>query len=181
MDNPHDFPTKVLIPREKIKERIQNLAKDIANDYREKKVVLVGVMRGSLIFMADLLRALWLEGLYDCEPDFIGISSYGAATQSSREPIMTKDLQMDISSRHVLIVEDIVDTGYTVKKALDLLEKRNPASLKTLSLLSKPSRREVEVPIDYLGFEIENKWVVGYGFDVDNKGRGDPDIVEKLV
>lgn len=180
MQNPHGFPTQVLISQEKIQERIQELALEITKEYLGKQVILVGVMRGSLIFMADLLRALWIAGLTDCEPDFIGISSYGVGTESNRNPVLTQDLQVNIAKRHVLIVEDIVDTGHTVKSATELLAKRSPASLKILSLLSKPSRREVEVPIDYLGFEIENKWVVGYGFDVGNIGRGDPDIVEKL-
>lgn len=172
--------TKVLITKDQIKRRIAELATELTNDYKGKEVVLIAVMTGSIIFLADLLRALWVAGLTDCEPAFITIKSYGAGTQSSKDPKITHDLDVDITNRHVLIVEDIVDTGYTMQSLVRLLQKRNPASLKILSLLSKPSRREVEIQIDYVGFEIENKWVMGYGFDINNKGRGRPDIEEKI-
>lgn len=180
MENTHGFQTKVLIPKEKTQERIRELAQQITRDYEGKEVILIGVMKGCIIFMADLLRALWVAGLTDCESDFAGVSSYGKGTESTRDPILTKDIETDITGRHVLLVEDIVDTGHTVNFILSILSKRNPLSLKVLALLSKPARREIEVPIDYVGFEVENKWVIGYGFDVENRGRGDPNIVEKL-
>jgi hypoxanthine phosphoribosyltransferase len=173
--------SKVLISKEDIQKRVDELARDLTSDYAGKNVVLLCVMRGSFVFTSDLIRALWTAGLTDCEPDFISVSSYGSGTESSKNPVITKDLDTDITNRHVVIVEDIVDTGYTVKTLLELLKSHNPASIKVLSLLSKPSRREVEVPIDYLGFEIENKWVFGYGLDIsENKSRGVPEIHEKL-
>lgn len=180
MENTHGFQTKVLIPDVKIQARIQELALQLAKDYEGKGVILIGVMKGCIIFMGDLLRALWRAGLTDCESDFAGVSSYGKGTESTRDPILTKDIETNISGRHVLLVEDIVDTGHTVNFLFNILSERKPSSLKVLSLLSKPSRREIEVPIDYVGFEIENKWVIGYGLDDANRGRGDPNIVEKL-
>lgn len=176
-----DVASKVLISKEDIKKRVGELAKQITQDYQGKNVVLLCVMRGSFVFLADLIRALWEEGLTDCEPDFISVSSYGKGTESSKNPVVTKDLDIDITGRNALLVEDIVDTGYTIKTLLELLKNHNPGSLKVLSLLSKPSRREVEVSIDYLGFEIENKWVFGYGLDeAANKSRGVPEIREKI-
>ncbi len=174
--------TKILYSREEIKRKVASLADQISKDYKNKKVILVGILDGSFIFMADLARALFDAGLTDFEVNFIGISSYSENRESSKNPQITKDLRVDISNRHVLIVEDIVDTGYSLDFLNRLLKERNPASLKTLLLLSKLARREVDVKLDYVGFEIkENKWVEGYGLDSGFLGRGNPDIIEKLA
>jgi hypoxanthine phosphoribosyltransferase len=164
------------ITRQEIEERVGELAKQISKDYEGKELLLVGVLKGAVLFTSDLMRELYSEGLDDFEVDFIAVSSYGEETQSSRQPRIVKDLDEDIEGRHVLIVEDIVDTGYSFDTLLRILQARNPASLKTCAFISKPSRREKEVPIDYLGMEVENVWVEGYGMDTSEKGRGYPFI-----
>ena len=162
-------PLKVEISEAQIKERIREMAKEISKDYKGKDLLLVSVLKGSFIFAADLIRELDLE---DNEVDFMAISSYNGETESSKNPRIIKDVDTDIRGRNVLIVEDIVDTGYSFETLTRILSARNPASLKTCALLSKPERREVEVPIDYLGFEIPNFWAEGYGLDTNQKGRG---------
>lgn len=167
-----------LFTEEVIRARVRELALEIAEDYSGKKLLIVCVLRGAFIFTADLIREL-TEILPDLEVDFMALSSYGAGEESSHAPRIEKDLNTDIEGWDCLLVEDIVDTGYSFEKLLKLLLSRNPKSLKTCALLSKPGQREIEVPIDYLGFSIENRWVEGYGLDSKQKGRGRKDIVAK--
>lgn len=162
-----------LITQTQISERIEQLAQTIIADYQGQKIVLVGVLKGSFIFLADLSRALWKAGFEDTEIDFVGISSYGDDTETSRNPRIYLDLSTDIQNRHVLIVEDIVDTGYSLESLLRILHARHPASLKTCVLLSKTSRREIQVPVEYIGFEVDG-WIEGYGLDVR---RACPDVL----
>lgn len=162
-----------LFNKEKINRRVVELGEEITADYKGEELILVGILKGAFMFMADLVREIDIP----LKVDFMEISSYGSGQESSRQPKIDKDLSMDISGEHVLIVEDIVDTGYSMKTLLEILEARSPASLKICSFLSKPDRREVEVTIDYLGFEIPDVWVEGYGLDTDQKGRNNPEIV----
>lgn len=166
---------RVLLGRENIANRIAELGQEISIDYKGKKPLFVGVLKGSFVFMADLLREIDQE--VGAQVDFMAVSSYGRGTESSRQPKIEHDLSVPINSRHVLVVEDIVDTGYSFKTLLSILSSRGPASLKTCVLLSKPSRREVDVPIDYRGFEIPNKWVEGFGLDTDEDFRGLKDVM----
>jgi len=177
---PNDgFRREVLIPKEEIAQRVRELGEQISRDYEGRKPVLVGILKGSFIFLADLLREL--DPNLQAEIDFMAVSSYGSKQESSRQPKIGKDLNTDIEGRHVIVVEDIVDTGYSFKVLLDILKARNPASLKTCALVSKPDRREVEVPIDYLGFTIKDVWVEGYGLDTNQDNRGLKDIVFRTV
>ena len=169
---------ETLLPETLIKARVIELAFEIAKDYQGKKLMVVSVLRGAFVFTADLVREL--DAFFpDLEVDFIALSSYSDGEESSRAPRIEKDLNTDIEGWDVLVVEDIVDTGYSFEKLLKLLQSRNPKSLKTCALLSKPDRREIEVPIDYLGFSIEDRWVEGYGLDSKQKGRGRKDLVAK--
>ena len=170
-----DFTHEVLLNREKIAKRVKELGGKISHDYKDTKPLFVGVLKGSFIFLADLLREI--DPVLEAQVDFMAISSYGSGTESSGQPKIEKDLSMDIKDRDVILVEDIVDTGYSFKTLLAILSSRGPSSLKTCALLSKPDRREVEVPVDYLGFVIENKWIEGYGTDTDEEFRGLKDIV----
>lgn len=161
------------ISAEKIQKRIDELGKEIANDYKGEEVVMVVLLRGSFIFAADLARAV--DG--DVIVDFMVVSSY-QGKETSGEVRIFKDLAETIHDRHVLIVEDIVDTGLTLTKILEVLRSRSPKSLETCSLLSKPSRRIKEVDIKYTGFTIEDKFVIGFGLDLDQKYRHLPFIGE---
>ena len=158
-----------------LQERIAELGKTISEDYKNEELIIVVLLRGSFIFASDLVRAI--EG--DLVVDFMVVSSY-QGMETSGEVRIFKDLAENIHDRHVLIVEDIVDTGLTLTKIIDLLKSRNPKSLETCSLLSKPSRRIKQVPIKYVGFSIEDKFVVGYGLDLDQKYRQVPYIAEMI-
>ncbi|HEY1550984.1 MAG TPA: hypoxanthine phosphoribosyltransferase, partial [Kofleriaceae bacterium] len=156
-----------------IATRVGELGAQITADYRDKQdVVVIGVLKGSVIFMADLVRHIALP----IRLDFIGISSYGDATVSSGVVQITQDVSRPIEGKHVIVVEDIVDTGHTVAYLMDNLATRRPASIKLASLLHKPERSEREVKIDYLGFTIPNKFVVGYGLDIAQQYRNLPFI-----
>jgi hypoxanthine phosphoribosyltransferase len=168
--------SKTLITSEAIDHRVHELAKDITSAYQSKNVLLVGILKGSFIFLADLSKALWRAGLQDFEVDFMGISSYGADTESSRNPQITKDLATNIEHRHIIIVEDIIDTGYSLDALIRILAERQPQSIKSAVLLSKPSRREIQVHVDYIGFEVKG-WIEGYGLDTNESGRGRPDVI----
>jgi len=171
------FTQEVLISRETIAERVKVLGKQISEDYKGKRPLLVGILKGSFVFLADLVREIDPE--VGAEIDFMEISSYGGGIESSHQPEIVKDLSVPIEKRNVIVVEDMVDTGYSFNTLLAILNTRNPASLKTCALLSKPGRREVNVPIDYLGFTVENVWVEGYGLDTDQKYRGLKDVVSR--
>lgn len=169
-------PFAELISADKIAARVAELGAQITRDYAARAetadIVVVGVLKGSVIFMADLIRHIGAP-IY---VDFIGISSYGDATVSSGVVQITQDLSRPIEGKHVIVIEDIVDTGHTVHYLLENLATRRPASLALASLLHKPERSEREVKIDYLGFTIPNKFVVGYGLDVAQQYRNLPFI-----
>jgi len=160
-----------LLAARDIQERIGSLATDIRRDHPHG-VHLVCVLKGAFMFLADLTRAL--EG--DATLDFIAVSSYGASTKSSGQVQLLKDLGTSIEGRDVVIVEDIVDTGLTLNYLQDILRARAPRAVRTACLLSKPSRRKIEVKVEYIGFEIPDKFVVGYGLDYDEKYRNLPYI-----
>jgi hypoxanthine phosphoribosyltransferase len=165
--------TEVLIPREAIARRVVDVARAIRADAGAGTPVhLVAVLKGAFMFLADLLRAF--DGPVTC--DFLAVSSYGAGTSSSGQVRVTKDLDRTIEDRDVVLVEDIVDTGVTLAYLQDMLRTRDPRSLRTACLLSKPSRRLIEVPVDYIGFDIPDRFVVGYGLDMDERYRNLPDI-----
>jgi hypoxanthine phosphoribosyltransferase len=163
---------KILINRDEIAKAVNRLASQIKRDYQGKQPLLIGVLKGSFMFMADLIRQLDLP----LELDFIRLSSYGAARESSGKVRVVQGLKTPVKDRDVLVIEDIVDTGITTSFLLDYLRKRNPASLKLCALTDKPSRRRVPVSIDYLGLSLPDKFVVGYGLDFDEKFRNLPDI-----
>ncbi len=157
----------VLIPADEIRQRVAELAKQMRRDYAGVgELLCIGVLKGSVFFLVDLVRELDLPVVID----FFQTSSYGDST-SPGEVRIRKDLELSIRGRHVLLIEDIVDTGYTLRTILDLLHFRGAASVKLCTLLDKPSRREVEVSIDYCGFEIEDRFVVGYGLDAMERYR----------
>jgi hypoxanthine phosphoribosyltransferase len=164
---------KVLLSHEAIQARVQELGAQIAADYAGKEPHLVGVLKGACTFMTDLCRAIDLP----LTLDYIAVSSYGAATKSSGEVKLIKDLDQGLEGRDLLVVEDIVDTGLTLNYLLNVLRARGPRSLKVVALLSKPSRRLVETPVDYIGFSIDDLFVVGYGLDYNEKYRNLGDIV----
>ena len=154
-------PTRVLISEEELRARVSEIGREIARDYADENPVLVGVLKGALVFMADLIRATPI----DVTMDFMALSSYGGETRSSGVVKLASDLSMPIEDRHVVLIEDIIDTGRTVSYLKRNLETRHPRSVRLCALLDKIERREVEVDIDYLGFTIPNLFVVGYGLD----------------
>ncbi|WP_040292916.1 hypoxanthine phosphoribosyltransferase [Acetonema longum] len=163
---------EVLIDAGQLAERVKELGEEITIDYAGKEILMVGVLRGAVIFMSDLARAVQVPVAID----FMAVSSYGASTSSSGVVRILKDLDEDLNGRHVLIVEDIIDSGLTLNYLVDNLKARNPASLKLCTLLNKPSRRKATVHVDYNGFTIPDYFVVGYGLDFDEKYRNLPYI-----
>ena len=163
---------EVLISNQEIQAKVRSLGERITEDYAGERILLVGVLRGAVVVMGDLMRCIDLP----CEIDFMDISSYGSGTSSSGVVRILKDLDEDITGRHVLIVEDIVDTGLTLSYLKRSLLARKPASLEICALLTKPSRRRVQVDIKYLGFEVPDEFVVGYGLDYAGVYRNLPDI-----
>ncbi len=163
---------KILIGRDEIAKAIDRLASEIKRDYQNRQPLLIGVLKGSFVFMADLMRQLDLP----LELDFVRLSSYGAARESSGRVKVVQGVKTPIKGRDVLVIEDIVDTGITLSFLLNYLEKKQPASLKLCALTDKPSRRRFPVSIDYLGFTVPNKFIVGYGLDLDQRFRNLPDI-----
>jgi hypoxanthine phosphoribosyltransferase len=162
-----------LISAKSIAARVEALAKEISDFFRgTDKLVVVGLLRGSFIFIADLVRELDLP----VEVDFLEVSSYGNATESSREVRILKDLRGEIEGRDILVVEDIVDTGRTLRHVLDILATRHPRRVEVCALLDKPSRREVDVKAKWIGFEIPDAFVVGYGIDYAQRNRNLPHI-----
>ena len=161
---------EVLIEAETLQARIRELGREISSDYEGRELLLVGVLKGAVFFMADFMRKLTVP----CEVDFMAISSYGASTDSSGVVRILKDLDINIEDRHVLVVEDIIDSGLTLSYLMRNLESREPASLEVCALLTKPERREIEVPVRYVGFEIPNRFVIGYGLDYDERYRNLP-------
>lgn len=166
---------RVQLSSEQISGRVRELGARISQDYQGKSLHLVCVLNGAFIFMADLVRAIDLP----LTVDFLSVSSYGSRTESSGEVRLIKDLDQSLKNRHVLLVEDIVDTGLTMQYLLGYLKGRGPLSVRVAALLSKPSRRAVEVPVDYLGFEIDDAFVYGYGLDIDHIYRNVPFVTSQ--
>lgn len=168
-----DNLAKILIPSDRLQARVHELGAQISRDYGDARPLLVCVLKGGVIFLSDLSRALSIPH----EMDFMAISSYGGKRiESSGVVRILMDLNASIENRHVLIVEDIIDTGHTLHYMIDTLKARNPASLKICTLLNKPDRRDVEIHLDYTGFDIPNEFVVGYGLDFDELYRNLPYI-----
>jgi hypoxanthine phosphoribosyltransferase len=164
--------TEVLIEETALQTRISELGAEISADYEGRDLLLVGVLKGAVFFMADLMRRLTVP----CEIDFMAISSYGAATDSSGVVRILKDLDANIAERDVLVVEDIIDSGLTLSYLMRTLRARRPTSLEICTLLTKPERREIDVPVRYVGFEIPNRFVIGYGLDFAERYRNLPYI-----
>ncbi|TCM68658.1 hypoxanthine phosphoribosyltransferase [Acinetobacter calcoaceticus] len=167
---------RVMISAEEIQAKVKQLGEHINAHYAQsdKELVLVGLLRGSVIFMADLCRTIAKPH----ELDFMTVSSYGKSTTSSRDVKILKDLDGEIRGKDVLVVEDIIDSGNTLSKVLEILETRSPNSIQLCTLVSKPSRREIDLEVKFLGFEVEDRFIVGYGLDYDQKYRHLPFIGE---
>lgn len=165
----HENIESILLSEEKIHARIAELGKELSREYAGKNPLFVGVLKGVVVFYADMVRAITIP----CEFDFMAVSSY-SGTESTGKLNVKKDLGCDITGRHVVILEDILDTGFTLSRTVELLKGRNPASLKICTLLDKPERREAEIEADYVGFTIPNMFVVGYGLDYNERYRNLP-------
>jgi hypoxanthine phosphoribosyltransferase len=161
---------EILVDPEVLSARVAELGAEISADYEGRDLLLIGVLKGAVFFMADLMRKLTIP----CEVDFMAISSYGASTDSSGVVRILKDLDINIEGRHVLVVEDIIDSGLTLSYLMRNLESREPATLEVCALLTKPDRREIDVPVRYVGFEIPNRFVIGYGLDFAERYRNLP-------
>jgi hypoxanthine phosphoribosyltransferase len=162
----------IYLPKEEIRERVAEMGEVLSRDYEGKKPILIGVLNGAFMFLGDLMKEIRI----DCEVDFLKLSSYGEEKISSGVVRELKKIDADIEGRHVLVVEDIIDTGLSMKFITDHLWEHNPASLKTVTLLHKYEATKVDIPIDYVGFPIRNLFVVGYGLDYGQLGRNLPDI-----
>jgi hypoxanthine phosphoribosyltransferase len=161
---------EVLIDADALRTRIAELGEEVSAAYQGQDLLLIGVLKGAVFFMADLMRHLTVP----CEVDFMAISSYGAQTDSSGVVRILKDLDINIEGRNVLVVEDIIDSGLTLSYLMRNLESREPATLEVCALLTKPARREIDVPVRWVGFEIPNKFVIGYGLDFAERYRNLP-------
>jgi hypoxanthine phosphoribosyltransferase len=159
--------SEIVVSEQEIKKMVQHLADRISEDYRGKDLVMIGVLKGAFIFLADLVREMKIP----ISIDFISVSSYGSSTNSSGIVKIVKDVDIDIKDRHVLLVEDIVDTGLTLQHLKDLFQTRSPKSIKICSAFDKTSRREVNVDIEYMGIQVPDFFLVGYGLDYDEKYR----------
>ena len=172
MTGHREKPPKVLIKRADIRKKVRELARKIERDYQEESIHVVGILKGACIFLSDLVREISLP----VSVDFMAVSSYGKGSLQSGEVRITKDLDHSIENRNVIIVEDILDTGLTLNYLHRLLQARKPKTLRIAALLDKPSRRVQEVNADYVGFQIPNKFVVGYGLDYAERYRNLPDV-----
>lgn len=173
MQDYHQFLAEVLIDKETLQQRIQELGEEVSRDYQGLEPLLICILRGGIMFLTDLMRALSIPHTID----FMAVSSYGAgARESSGQVRITLDLTTSVKDRDVILVEDIIDSGYTIASVMELLRVRKPSSLKVCTLLDKAERREAEVPIDYCGFIIPDKFVFGYGLDLDEYYRNLPFI-----
>ncbi len=158
---------KILLTKEQIAEKVESLGKELSNDFKDEKPLLVCILKGSVVFFADLIRAISIP----IEIDFMSISSYGLSTKSSGEVKIIKDLDTSIENKHIIIVEDIVDSGYTLSYLKRLLFSRNPKSIKICTLLDKKERRVCDIEPDYVGFDIPDEFIIGYGLDYAEKYR----------
>lgn len=166
----HSAIERILLSEDQIKARIAELGRELTADYAGKNPIFIGVLKGVVMFFADMIRAIPL----DCQIDFMAVSSYGGGTQSSGKIQIQKDISVDLAGRHVVILEDILDSGLTLSHTAAYLKTKGPASLKICTLLDKPDRRKAEVQADYVGFTIPNLFVVGYGLDFDENYRNLP-------
>jgi len=172
MQDYHEFLEEILVDAPALQKRVAELGAQISMDYRGMDLHLICILRGGVVFLTDLIRYITVPHTLD----FMAVSSYGTARQSTGQIRITYDLKDEIHDRNVLLVEDIVDSGYTITSVLDMLRTRHPRSLRVCTMLDKPERREVVVPIDYCGFVIPNKFVFGYGLDLDEYYRNLPFI-----
>lgn len=163
---------EVLISRDEIKEMVKRVGRRISEDYKGEELVLVGVLKGGFVFLADLMREITIP----VDMDLIAVSSYGASTRSSGVVRIIKDMDLDLTGKHVLIVEDLVDTGLTLKHLKELFNTRGPKSVKICTAFDKPSRRKVDIEVEYNGIEVPDKFIVGYGLDFAGKYRNLPDV-----
>jgi hypoxanthine phosphoribosyltransferase len=161
---------EIIVQADELQHRIKEMAEEVSRDYAGKDLLLIGVLKGAVFFLADLMRHLDMH----CEVDFMAVASYGSSTESSGVVRILKDLDAPLEGRHVLIVEDIVDSGLTLQYLMRTLEARGPASLEVCALLTKPERRQVETPARYVGFEIPDKFAIGYGLDYAERYRNLP-------
>jgi hypoxanthine phosphoribosyltransferase len=161
-----------VLEKDNIDKIVADVAHKISSDYQDKELILIGVLKGSFIFLSDLMRHLSIEA----RVDFVGASSYGSGTSSSEDVKITKTINIDINEKDVLVIEDIIDTGLTLEFIKTYLESFKPKSVKVCTLLNKRARRKTAVDIDYVGYEFENGFLVGYGLDFDEKYRNLPDI-----
>jgi hypoxanthine phosphoribosyltransferase len=172
MQDYNEFIDEIIVSEENLQNRVAELGEQISLDYHGQNLHLVCILRGGVVFLTDLMRHITIPNTID----FMAVSSYGVARQSTGQVRITLDLREEIQNRNVLLVEDIVDSGYTIASVLDFLKTRHPRSLRVCTLLNKEARREVEVPIHYCGFKIPNKFVFGYGLDMDEYYRNLPFI-----
>lgn len=163
---------KILFDEKMLADKVKELGEQISNDYKGKDLVVVGVLKGSVVFTSDLIKNISIP----CELDFMAVSSYGNSTESSGVVRILKDLDHSIENKHVLIVEDIVDSGVTLNYLLDYLKARKASSIEIVSLLNKPERRKADLDVKYIGFEVPNEFIVGYGIDYAEKYRNLPYI-----
>ena len=163
---------RVLITKEKIAQRVKEIGKQIATDYKGKNPIMICILKGSVVFFADLIREIDIP----IDLEFMAISSYGSSVNSSGEVRVVKDTDKSLENRHVVLVEDIIDTGLTLSYLKNMLKSRAPSSLKICALLDKPERRESKIEADYVGFKIPNSFVIGYGLDYNQKYRNMPDV-----
>ena len=167
-----EMSKEILFSRKDIQKRVKELAAKISKDYEGRELIVIGILKGAFIFMADLIREISIP----CRVDFARLASYGAGSESSGKVVMTKDIETSIKGKDILIVEDILDTGLTMQYFVDWMKERNPKSLKICVFLDKRKRRKVSFEADYVGFTIEDGFVVGYGLDFNEKYRFSPDI-----
>ena len=163
---------QILFSRDEIQKRVREIASQISQEYAGRELVVIGILKGAFVFMADLVREISVP----CKVDFVRVASYGASSESSGKVVMTKDIETSIKGRDILIVEDIVDSGLTLQYLVNWLKERNPHSLKICVFLDKRKRRKVSFEADYVGFTIDDGFVVGYGLDFDEQFRFLPDV-----
>jgi hypoxanthine phosphoribosyltransferase len=168
----NEISREILFSRDDIQKRVKEIASQISKDYAGRELVVIGILKGAFIFMSDLVREISIP----CKIDFARLASYGTGSESSGKVVMTKDIETSIKGRDILIVEDIVDTGLTLQYLVDWLKERNPHSLKICVFLNKRKRRKVSLEADYVGFTIDDGFVVGYGLDFDEQFRFFPDV-----
>jgi hypoxanthine phosphoribosyltransferase len=168
----NEMSKEILFPYKVIQKRVKELADQISGDYTGRELIVIGILKGAFIFMADLVRAMSTP----CRIDFVRVASYGEGSESSGKAVMTKDIETSINGRDILIVEDIIDTGLTLKYLVEWLKERNPHSLKVCALLDKRKRRKVSFEADYVGFTIDDGFLVGYGLDFSERYRFLPEI-----